>query len=219
MTLHYQREVNKLKKLILSVAADVEDNLLCALKSLIDRKRNLAKKVIKNDEKIDMSEIEVEEECLKILALHQPVAVDLRYIIAVLKINNDLERIGDLAVNIAKRSLFLCTQPPIEIPSPVIKMATNVKQMLNKSIDALINTDVELANEVCVADEIVDNLHASMYDYLKAEVETSIENFDTKLHLLGISRYLERIADHTTNIAEDVLYMVKGEICRHKYGS
>ncbi len=219
MTIHYQREINKLKKLILSVAAEVEESLQCAMKSLTERSGALAKKVLENDEKIDMREIEVEEECLKILALHQPVAVDLRYIIAVLKINNDLERIGDLAANIAERALYLCTQPPVEIPPPIIKMAANVRQMLKKSIDALINTDIELANEVCVADAVVDKLHASMFDYITVAVKISPESFNSKLHLLGVSRYLERIADHTTNIAEDVLYMVKGDIHRHKYTS
>ena len=216
MTIHYQREVIKLKKLILSVAADVEESLQCAMKSLIERSETLAKKVIENDEKIDMREIEVEEECLKILALHQPVAIDLRYIIAVLKINNDLERIGDLAANIAERALYLCTQPPVEIPTPITKMVTNVRQMLKKSIDALINTDIELANEVCAEDTVVDNLHASMFDYITEAVKISPESFNSELHLLGVSRYLERVADHTTNIAEDVLYMVKGEIHRHK---
>lgn len=219
MTIHYQKEVNKLKKLILNIAADVEESLQCSMRALTERSGTLGKKVLENDEKIDMREIEVEEECLKILALYQPVAVDLRYIIAVLKINNDLERIGDLAVNIAERALYLCSQPPVEIPSQISQMVTHVRLMLKKSIDALINTDVELAKEVCVADTVVDNLHASMFDYIKSVVETSPDSLNSQLHLLGVSRYLERIADHSTNIAEDVLYMVKGEIHRHKYTS
>jgi phosphate transport system protein len=178
MTIHFHRELDNLKKMILSVAAEVEESLQSALRALDERSKSLSQKVIENDKRIDMREIEVEEECLKILALHQPVAVDLRYIIAVLKINSDLERVGDLAVNIAERALYLSSQVPVKIPNTIIKMSNEVREMLKKSIDA-----------------------------------------NYKLHLLGVSRYLERIADHSTNIAEDVIYMVKGEISRHKYGS
>ena len=219
MTIHFHRELENLKKMILSVAAEVEESLQSALRALDERSKSLSQKVIENDKRIDMREIEVEEECLKILALYQPVAVDLRYIIAVLKINSDLERVGDLAVNIAERALYLSGQVPVKIPNTIIKMSNEVRGMLKKSIDALIYMDVELANEVCVADESVDKLHASMYDYIRKSVKKSPERFNYKLHLLGVSRYLERIADHSTNIAEDVIYMVKGEISRHKYGS
>ena len=216
MTIHFQKEIDKLKKMILKVATQVEESLYRALRSLKEQDKTLAKKVIDNDKKIDAMEIEVEEECLKILALHQPVAFDLRYIIAVLKINNDLERIGDLAVNIAERAMYLSTQAPIKIPNSITEMASAVPQMLKKSIDALINMNTELANEVCLADERVDELHASMYVYIQKEVAKSLENFESLLHLLGVARYLERIADHTTNICEDVIYMVEGEISRHK---
>lgn len=216
MTIHFQKEIDKLKKMILKVATQVEESLYRALRSLKEQDKTLAKKVIDNDKKIDAMEIEVEEECLKILALHQPVAFDLRYIIAVLKINNDLERIGDLAVNIAERAMYLSTQAPIKIPNSITEMASAVPQMLKKSIDTLINMNTELANEVCLADERVDELHASMYVYIQKEVAKSLENFESLLHLLGVARYLERIADHTTNICEDVIYMVEGEISRHK---
>lgn len=216
MTIHFQREIDKSKKMILSIAAEVEESLQKALKSLKERDGKLAKKVVEYDKIIDRMEIEVEEECLKILALHQPVAIDLRFIISVLKINNDLERIGDLAANIAERSLYLSGQDPIEIAPSIIEMAPEVQQMLKKSLDALINMDTDLANEVLEADEKVDDLHAGMYEYIQEKIKKSPDSINSQLHLMGVSRYLERIADHATNIAEDVIYMVDGEISRHR---
>ena len=216
MTIHFQREIEKSKKMILSIAAEVEESLQKALKSLKERDGKLAKKVMEYDKTIDRMEIEVEEECLKILALHQPVAIDLRFIVSVLKINNDLERIGDLAANIAERALYLSGQDPIEIAPSIIEMAPEVQQMLKKSLDALINMDTDLANEVLEADEKVDDLHAGMYEYIQEVVKKSPDSINSQLHLMGVSRYLERIADHATNIAEDVIYMVDGEISRHR---
>jgi phosphate transport system protein len=216
MTIHFQREIDKSKKMILSIAAEVEESLQKALKSLKERDGKLAKKVVEYDKIIDQMEIEVEEECLKILALHQPVAIDLRFIVSVLKINNDLERIGDLAANIAERALYLSGQDPIEIAPSIIEMAPEVQQMLKKSLDALVNMDTSLANEVLEADEKVDDLHAGMYEYIQEEIKKSPDSINSQLHLMGVSRYLERIADHATNIAEDVIYMVDGEISRHR---
>ncbi|MDD5327390.1 MAG: phosphate signaling complex protein PhoU, partial [Phycisphaerae bacterium] len=158
----------------------------------------------------------IEEDCLKILALHQPVAIDLRFIVTVLKINNDLERIGDLAVNIAERAVFLAGQPKINISTDLADMAHTAQSMLKRSIDALINHDAELAHEVCASDNIVDKMNRQMYLKIQKAILENPEQISSLIHLLSTSRHLERIADHTTNIAEDVIYMIEGQIARHR---
>jgi phosphate transport system protein len=176
----------------------------------------LARKIIDEDIQIDRTEVEVEEECLKVLALHQPVAIDLRFIVAVLKINNDLERIGDLAVNIAERSYFLASQPEINVSFDFTEMSNNTEAMLNKSLDALVNLSPALAHEVCISDDVIDNINRQMYLKIQDEIIKHPDRITALIHLLSISRHLERIADHATNIAEDVIYMIEGEIVRHK---
>jgi phosphate transport system protein len=216
MSVHLKKEIDNLKKELLTLYGMVEDNLWQAVKSIKNRDLNLAQRVIDSDIQTDQMEVCVEEDCLKILALHQPVAIDLRFIITALKINNDLERIGDLAVNIAERSQFLSLQEEIEMPFDFETMAEKTQAMLKKSLDALINIDCDLAGEVCQADDQVDAINRQMYDQVKEQVKKSPENIDTLIHLLSVSRHLERIADHATNIAEDVIYMVRGEIIRHQ---
>jgi phosphate transport system protein len=161
-------------------------------------------------------EVEVEESCLKILALHQPVATDLRFIIAVLKINNDLERVGDLAVNIAERALFLAAQPETKIDFDFTSMVVRTQEMLKKSLDVLVNLNARLAYEVCAFDDEIDAMNRQMYLIVQEAMNAHPEQVEHLLHLLSASRHLERIADHATNIAEDVIYMIKGEIVRHK---
>ena len=161
-------------------------------------------------------EVEVEEDCLKTLALYQPVAIDLRFIVAVLKINNDLERIGDLAVNIAERSVFLAHQPGVGITLDFIDMAQKARGMLEKSLDALVNFSVDIAGEVCASDDIIDGINRQMYLKVQKAIGDNPEQIESLIHLLSISRHLERIADHATNIAEDVIYMIDGEIVRHR---
>jgi phosphate transport system protein len=158
----------------------------------------------------------LEEECLKILALHQPVAIDLRFVIAVLKINNDLERIGDLAVNIAERALFLTSQKPVDIPFDFMGMSEKTKIMLKMSLDALVNMDAKMAHDVCALDDGVDAINRRMYQQVQEGILENPEQIGSLIHCLSTSRHLERIADHATNIAEDVIYMVAGEIVRHK---
>jgi phosphate transport system protein len=216
MTLHFRREIDHLKKMILDEAAQVEESLQKAMKALKEKDVDLAKEVMDSDDIIDQMEIDVEEECLKILALHQPVAIDLRFVISVLKINNDLERIGDLTANIAERAHSLFNYMPLELAPAILEMVPECLSMLKNSIDSLVNMDTELANEVCDADEKVDELHASMYKNVQQNIKDTCEDIEPYLNMLGISRYLERIADHATNIAEDVIYMVEGEISRHR---
>lgn len=214
-----QKEVDKLKKALLSLCALAADNVSQSIKAVMQRDADTARQVMKNDAEIDRIEIEVEEDCLKILALHQPVAVDLRFIIAVLKINNDLERVGDLAVNIAENAVALAKLVNSPSPFDLSGMSDIVIDMLNKSIDALINMDADLARSVCEMDDSVDEINRRMYTDVKKDILSTPDNIDGLIHYLSISRCLERIGDHATNVAEDIIYMTKGEIIRHKRGT
>jgi phosphate transport system protein len=219
MAMHMERAIEGLKKLILSLGALVEESVHQAVKALEDRNKELAEKIIKQDIEIDHMEVEVEEECLKILALHQPVAVDLRFIIAVLKINTELERIGDLSVNIAGRAVFLSDKKGIEIPFDLPAMSDTAQQMLKWSIDSLVNMDAELARTVLYMDDEIDNINRNMYSRVKELIKQSPDKTDILIQYLSVSRYIERIADQVTNIAEDVVYMVEGKIVRHRMDS
>jgi len=216
MAKHLQREIENLKKKLLALGARVETSVRDAALSIEQRDSDLAQKVIDDDIEIDNTEVEVEEDCLKILALHQPVAIDLRFIVAVLKINNDLERIGDLAVNVAERAVFLANHPKVNISSDLLDMAQSAQSMLKESLDALINHDAELAHKVCASDDIVDDMNRQMYLKVQDAIVKNPEQITSLIHLLSASRHLERIADHTTNIAEDVIYMIEGQIVRHR---
>ena len=216
MAKHLQREIENLKKHILTLGAIVENSVRQATMAIQNRDANAGADVINKDIEIDHLEVTVEEECLKILALHQPVATDLRFIIAILKINSDLERIGDLAVNIAERAIFLADNPPPEIGIDLIGMAQKAQRMLKQSLDALVNLSDDLANEVLLADDEVDAVNRQMYIKVQEAMRENPEKMESLLHLLSASRHLERIADHATNIAEDVIYMIRAEIVRHK---
>ena len=216
MPTRLQYELEQLKKSILTLGAAVEEALHLAVKALQERDDKIAQKIIEADQGIDQMEVNLEEECLKLLALHQPVATDLRFIVAVLKINNDLERIGDLAVNVAERAKFLAFQPPVSLALDFSSMASAVQKMLKKSLDALVNLDAELACEVIDADDKVDQINREMYALIQSEIVKNPGQIGSLIHLLSTSRHLERIGDQTTNIAEDVIYMVEGKIVRHK---
>lgn len=216
MSIHMIREIEKLKKMILSLAALVEENCRLAVKSVASRDGKLAEKVIEGDHEIDRVEVDVEEECLKILALHQPVAHDLRFIIAMLKINHDLERIGDLAVSIGERALTLSGQARPLIEFDLMAMADLVQSMVSRSIDALINRDAKLARAIWLEDDAVDELNRTMFDQVMEAIQKHPDHLEALLNILSVSRNLERIADHATNIAKDVVYLIEGEIVRHR---
>lgn len=216
MAQHLQREIDRLSKEILSLGAIVENSVGMAVKAIDDRDSTLAEKVVNSDMQIDRAEVDLEENCLKVLALNQPVAIDLRFIIAVLKINNDLERIGDLAVNIAERVKFLSVQPRIKVPYNLEELVEKTRWMLRKSLDSLVKLDTSIAKQVCTADDEVDAINRDMYDLVKEAIRANPEHLDVLIPYLSVSRYLERIADHATNIAEDVIYMVDGVIARHR---
>lgn len=219
MTTHLQNEIEKLKKKMLFLGAMVEESLQKAVKAALQRDAKLAYDVVTNDVEIDKMEVELEEECLKVLALYQPVAVDLRYIVAILKINNDLERIGDLAVNMAQRAQNLAAKPKITLPVDLPAMAEEVRIMLKGALDALVNLDSVLANQVCIADDKVDAMNRQTFQSAMTAIGRDAENVESYINLLSVSRYLERVADHATNIAQDVLYLLQGEIVRHRFAS
>ena len=218
MTIILRRETDSLKKMICSISAYVEENVQMAATAIADRDIELAKRVLKRDVEVDDREIEVEEECLKILALHQPVANDLRYIITVLKVNNDLERIGDLAVNMAQVGVWLADRGSLEIPYDLCALVETVRGMLADSLDALMNRDYELAKGVMSADDEVDDINRENYGVMRTAMCEQPHEIERLIMMLRVSHYLERIADHATNIAEDVIYMVNGEIVRHQKG-
>ncbi len=217
MSIHFQRELGLLRKLILSVGAAVEDAISKSIAALLTRDGKLAEQVVGGDDEIDRLEIEVEEECLKILALYQPVALDLRFIVAVLKLNNDLERMGDHAANIAKRAAWLVKRAPVAWPPELEAMADNVKGMVKGSLDALINGNGDLARQVCAADDAVDRQRQSIAAALRAELFVVTEHRESLLKMLDVPRHLERIADLATNVAEDVIYLAEGRIARHQH--
>jgi len=215
MSQHLQKEINELKEKIIFMGTEVEDRVYRATVSLINMNEQMAQAVLAGDHEIDDLEVTIEEDCLKILALHQPVASDLRFIIAVLKINSDLERVGDLAVGIAERSIYLIEHPGVTIGFDMAAMMRTVESMLTRSIEALVNLDVNKAYRVRAEDDRVDAMNRDMYAIVKEELAKHPEHINILLHNLSISRHLERIADHATNIAEDVIYLVKAEIIRH----
>jgi phosphate transport system protein len=218
MPAHLQREIEYLKKRILALGEVVEKAVRNAAAAIEERNGALGLQIIQQDTEIDKQEVEVEEECLKILALHQPVAHDLRFIIAVLKIDNDLERIGDLAVNIAERAVFLAKKPKPDICFDFASMAQTTQLMLKKSLDALVNKNPDTARQVCTIDDAVDAMNRNVYAQVQQAIGAHPEQLESLIQLLSVSRHLERIADHTTNIAEDIIYMMEGQIVRHKNG-
>lgn len=215
MTKHLEREIEKLKKRILFLGSLVEERVQVAIESVTTRNRELAKEVIMKDYEIDELEVEVEEDCLKVLALHQPVAVDLRFLIAVIKINNDLERIGDEAVNISQRVESITKSEAMTFPFDFSVMGAKAVTMLRTSLDALVNLDLDLAFKVLTMDDEVDELNRKAYDKAKEIIRASPELVRPLINYYLISRHLERIGDHATNLAEEVIYLVEGEIVRH----
>jgi phosphate transport system protein len=216
MPAHLQREIENIKKEILALGARVELAVREATAAMVNRDEMLARQIIENDIRIDEMEVQIEESCLKILALYQPVAIDLRFIIAVLKINNDLERVGDLAVNVAERAAFLATQPPVSVSLDFHAMARKAQEMLKRSIDSLVNLSPSQAREVIAMDDEIDAMNRRMYVIIQQAIHTKTDQTESLIHLLSASRHLERIADHASNVAEDVIYMVEGRIVRHK---
>ncbi len=216
MSVHFQRQMDKLKQSMLNLSALVEANFQEAIDAVRQRDAKEGQRVIERDRDIDLKEVDIEEECLATLALYQPVAHDLRFIVAVLKMNHDLERIGDLAANIAGHAIEMSKAEPVgDDACGLYEMASKAQMMLKRSLDALVNLDADLADEVRRMDDDVDSLHGTMYDRVEQQMRQKPDLLTNHIRLLSCGRHVERIADHATNIAKDVVYLVRGEIIRH----
>ena len=216
MTVHLHRDMDNLRRQVLATGALVEEAANKAISALVNRDREMARDVIESDSVIDMKEVEVEEECLKLLALHQPVAVDLRYVVTCLKVNNDLERMGDLAVNIAQRADYLARHPALSLPGELSRMAEGVRGMVRDSLDSLVRQDTALARDILARDDVIDDHNGRMFDKMTAMMMKDPGLVKRAVAFMSCSRALERIADHATNVAEDVIFMADGEIIRHR---
>ncbi|MCX7726530.1 MAG: phosphate signaling complex protein PhoU [Chitinispirillaceae bacterium] len=215
MSKHLQIEIDKLQRKVLTLASIVEEQLRTSVQSIVRKEEKSAKNIIEFDHKIDLMEIEIEEDCLKLLALHQPVAIDLRFIVAVLKINNDLERVGDMATNIAKMSIELAKDPSFSFIADIPYICELSIRMLKNSCDALFTMDAEKARMVCKEDIEVDSIYGKNVDLIKEHIVTEPNKANLYLCIVSVLRALERVADHATNIAEDVIYLIEGNIVRH----
>ncbi|MGA0038228.1 MAG: phosphate signaling complex protein PhoU [Pirellulales bacterium] len=216
MTRHIERQIDQLKHKIQFVGTLVEEAISKAITALINRDTALAQRVIDSDAEIDRMEVEVEEECLKILALYQPVAADLRFVVAALKMNNDLERMGDLAKNIAKRVGQLARGQQIELPAEIRPMAIKAQEMVMQSLEAVVNADPSLARHVREQDDEVDVARQTIRDKVLKAIQETPAIAEDLMRINSVSKHLERLADMATNIAEDVIYMVEGDIVRHR---
>jgi len=213
---HFDRELEELKNRVLRMGGTVEDLIARSIEALRNRDRTLAAAAFEIEAEIDAEEVEIEETCLKLIALYQPVAGDLRFIAAVLKINSELERMGDLAVHIAERARDLSGSAESHVPTDLREMSANVQRMVRNSLESLVNHDSDLAKQVMQADDAVDEHHRKMFDLVSSELQENPRAAEHLLQLLSVSRHLERIADSATNIAEDVYYLVAGDIIRHR---
>jgi phosphate transport system protein len=218
MQISFDEELATLKEKILLMGSKVEESIRLALKSIVDRDSRLAKKVIQSDRDINDIEIEIDEICHRLLALHQPMAGDMRFITSAMKINSDLERQGDLAVNMAERALTLNEVAPLKPFIDIPRLAGITQEMVKVSLDSLVNRDSKMARSVCERDDEVDNLNDQIIRELISYMLEDRANIKRALDLILVSRYLERIADHATNVAEDVIYMVEGKDIRHRRG-
>lgn len=217
MSKHFSKDVEVIHKRMMSLFGVVEQMVDKAVRALCEQKVELAIEVIETDHEVNQTEVEIEEECLKILALHQPVATDLRRITTVLKINSDLERIADLGCNIAERAQCMHEHPYFPIPLQLTDMVGQSTMMVRLALDAFVESDVELAKKVIQLDASVDAYNLSVIEELQTLMRQDANLVEPALHCFSASRHVERIADHAENIAEDVIYLVDGDIVRHRH--
>jgi len=215
MTVHMQRHLDEIERRILDLAGDVEAAVQRALEAVSSRDAELAQRVIDADAEIDRKELATEEACLETLALEQPVAMDLRFVVAVLKMNNDLERIADLAANIAEQAQLLAEEPWVDTAPFLGELPELAQAMLREALAALLAMDVAGAEGVLERDDRVDELHRRLYGTVQDAIAARPEDCPQLIHVLVIARCLERIGDLATNIAEDVIYTRRGEVRRH----
>ena len=212
---YFDEELKHLNEKLLEMVRLVEEAISRAVRALVKRDAKLSEQVTQADEAINFLEIEIEELCLKLLALQQPLAIDLRFIASALKINNDLERIGDQAVNIAERTLDLLKQPLLKPLIDIPRMATLAQRMIKDSLDAFVNRDTKLARDVCERDDEIDDLNDQIFRELLTYMMQNPKTISRAVDLILVGRHLERIADLATNICEDVIYLVDGKTIKH----
>lgn len=217
MSIHLTKDMQVLHRNLLSMCATTEEMIHQAVDGLARPSLETAEKLRERDAEIDAWDVKIEDECLKVLALHQPVATDLRRIAAVLKITGELERVADLGVHIAERACGMMSRPDIAIPEKLKEMANRSVELLRRSIDSYVELDADLARQVCAEDDEVDELNRQIIQDLIEKMKQSPDLVEPLMHLFSASRHVERVADHATNIAEDVVYMVEGEIIRHQH--
>jgi len=216
MTKHLRLDLDNLEKRLLLLGSRVEDAVRKSVQALRKGRRDLAEEVIRGDIEIDKEEVELEDQCLKVLALHHPVANDLRFVTAVLKINSDLERIGDLAANVSKRALDMPQTLGVVAPSELEGLLEDTVLMLREALDAFVRSDVRLAHKVLEHDRKVNIAYRAIVDGAIRSLKAQSIEVEVAILYMNAAKNLERIADHATNIAEDVVYIVEGEIIRHK---
>jgi phosphate transport system protein len=212
---HFQKELEKLKGNLLKMATLVEEGINDSVQALVKRDSDLIQKTIKLEDKINAMDLEIEEMCLKLLALRQPMAIDLRFITAAMKINTDLERMGDQAVNIVERAVSLNQEPPLKPYIDIPRMARIVQSMVRDVLDSFVRSDSKLARSVLERDDLVDGLNNQVFRELLTFMISDPSSIRRSVHLMIVCRCLERIADHATNIAEDVIFMVDARVVKH----
>jgi phosphate transport system protein len=215
METHFQQELQKLKEALLKMAALVEEAISTAVQSLVKRDSDLAKKTFEGEDQINRMEIDIEDTCLKLLALRQPMAADLRFITSAMKIITDLERMGDQAVNIAERAISLNQEPQLKPYIDIPRIAEIAQSMVKDVLDAFVNSDSKLARSVCERDDMVDGLNDQVFRELLTFMMSDPKTITRAVHLMIVCRCLERIADHATNIAEDVIFLVDARVIKH----
>jgi phosphate transport system protein len=215
MQRHFHEELEALKQTLLAMGGLVEDQIRRALRALVEHDGDQAQEVIERDRQVNAYDVEIDEKCVELLALHQPTAKDLRFITTAMKIVTDLERIGDQAVNIAQRVIELNREPQLKPYIDLPRMAEKAQRMVKDSLDAFVAGDTELARQVCAKDEEVDALKEQLFRELLTFMLADPKTISRAIRLILISRFLERMADHATNIAEMVIYMVESKMVRH----
>lgn len=215
MQRHFDEELKNLKEKILRMGALVEEQIRNSIKSLVERDSDLARQVISNDHRVNAMDVEIDDDCLRLIALHQPMAKDLRFITTAMKISTELERMSDLAENIAERAIELNEEPQLKPYIDIPRMAEHAQGMVKETLDAFVNRDSTLARKVCADDDFIDNLTHQIFRELLTYMIEDPHTITRAVRITFIAKYLERIADHATNIAELVVYLVEGKIIRH----
>jgi phosphate transport system protein len=215
---HFAQELDELKRRLLTMGSLAEDRVRASLQALVSRDRDLIREVVHGDQAVNVLQLEIDDRCFTLLALHQPMAVDLRTIVAAVKINGDLERVGDLAVNIAEAADRYVTHPPVKALVDLPRMGELAQDMLRGALDAFVSHDAKAAQAVLAQDDLVDALKTQIFRELLTYMLGNPKTIEPAIDLILISRHLERIGDHATNIAEDVIFIADASDVRHAAG-